>query len=78
MTQAETACVTGLTEEDLNMLDYFWNQKEDLERWSSWKDRKPAIQATHPEIIKAWEDYKMARRILTAIIAGSRVISPAV
>lgn len=67
-----------MNENDLNMLDYFWNQKEDLERWSSWEARKPAIQATHPEIIKAWEDYKVARRMLTAVIAGAGQISPAV
>jgi hypothetical protein len=63
--------MSGLTEEDLNMLDYFWNQKEDIERWSSWKERRPIIQQSHPEIVRAWDDYQTARRMLTAVIAGS-------
>lgn len=61
----------GMTESDKNMLDYFWREKEDLERWSDWKERMEAIRHSHPEIPKAWEDYKMAKRILSALIAGS-------
>lgn len=60
-----------MTENDLNMIDYFWFEKEDIERWSSWKERLPIIQSTHPEIVKAWEDYKTARRLLGAVIKGS-------
>jgi hypothetical protein len=63
--------MSGMTEEDLNMLDYFWFQKEDIERWSSWKERRGIIQQSHPEIVKAWDDYQTARRILSAIIKGS-------
>lgn len=60
-----------MTDEDARMLDYFWNEKGDLERWSNWHARREAIRESHPEIIKAWEDYKVARRMLSVVIKAA-------
>lgn len=60
--------MAGLTENDKNMLNYFWTQKGNLERWSSWEKRKEAIRKVRPEIVEAWERYKSAIRVLDALI----------
>ncbi len=57
-----------LTEEDVNMLAYFWNEKGDLERWCHWEDRKEIMEMHCPEILKAWHEYKLSRRVLTKLI----------
>ena len=57
-----------LTEEDLNTLRYFWEEKEDLECWTGF-DRE-ALATQYPEILKAWDDYKLSRRTLTAVLRG--------
>mgnify|MGYP003147317607 CR=1 FL=1 len=54
--------------EDLRMVKYYWEEKEDLLSWCDWENRKGAIQEFAPEVVKAWEDYFTARRILCAVI----------
>jgi hypothetical protein len=53
-------------ESELDMLRYFWEQKGDLERYTSFEK---AI-AEFPEVGKAWADYKMAEKILSAVLRG--------
>jgi hypothetical protein len=53
---------------DIRMLQYFWNQKSNLAYWSDFEKRKAAIRRRHPEVIKAWEDLKHAELCLTLII----------
>ena len=57
-----------LTEEDLNNLQYFWQEKEDLERFSSFEELKPLLEKEKPEVLKAWNDYKTSRKILDIVI----------
>ena len=57
-----------ITEEDTNMISYFWEEKGDLERWSDWKKRKPVLEKERPEIVKAWNDYKTSIRTLNAVV----------
>lgn len=57
-----------LTEDDINMLDYFWAEKEDLERWVGWEDRKDFIKNVKPELIEAWENYKKSKETISRII----------
>jgi hypothetical protein len=57
-----------LTDEQISDLIYFWKYKGDLERWSSFEKLRPQIQNEFPEVIKAWEEYKMSIRILDLII----------
>jgi len=57
-----------VTEDDKNMIDYFLNEKGDIERWSSWEDRKADIKAEYPELIYALNQVKIANRVLSAIV----------
>ena len=50
-------------------LSYFWTEKEDLERLSGFN---PAVvRAEFPEVLKCWQDYKMARKILSSVIRSA-------
>jgi len=55
-------------EEAHEMLTYFWEEKGDLERWT---DHERGF-ALFPEVRKAWQDYRMAKQILTAVLRGVR------
>ena len=55
-------------EEMLDMLRYFWEEKGDIERYSGF-DRE-AIAKAYPEVLKAWDDYNTARRMLNAVLRG--------
>ena len=57
-----------MTMEDLRMVKYFWEEKEDISRWCDWEKRKEIIRKEAPEIVKAWEDYYTSRRILYAVV----------
>ena len=57
-----------LTEEDISMLKYFWEEKGDIERYTAFKELKPIIQEHHPELLKAWSDYKASIKIMDAVV----------
>jgi len=57
-----------LTEQDLNMLRYFWQEKEDLERFIDFEKLKPLLEKEKPEVLKAWNNYKSSKKILDIII----------
>jgi len=40
-----------ITENDVNMLCYFWKHKGDITRWSSWEERKHLF----PQVVEAME-----------------------
>jgi len=58
----------ALTDDDKNMVDYFWKEKGDIERWVSWEERKSEIAKECPALVKAWEDYKAAEAILNIVV----------
>ena len=57
-----------MTDEGINMVTYFWQEKQDLERCIDWQKRKPIIAESHPELIKAWEDYKTSIKMMNAVV----------
>lgn len=57
-----------LTEQDLNDLQYFWKERGDLERMSSFKKLLPIIKEERPELFKAYNDYKVSVKILDDVI----------
>jgi hypothetical protein len=57
-----------MTRDDIDQIDYFWRNKDDLERWSEWETKKEAIAVECPELIQAWEAYKSAIRNMTAVV----------
>ena len=67
--------MSKLTEEEQNMILYFWKSKEDLESWCGWEEIQPKLKEVAPELIKAWEDYKMSIRMLNAVVNNITNIS---
>jgi len=57
-----------LTEEQINDLKYFWEEKGDLERLYNFEELKPKIQEQFPELLKAWYDYKASIKIMDAVV----------
>lgn len=57
-----------LTEQDLNDLKYFWQEKEDLERLTTFERLIPILEKEKPEVLKAWNDYKASKKILDIVI----------
>ena len=58
-----------LTEDHLNMLQYFWQEKGDLEGYVFFDRLKPALKEGRPEVLKAWDDYKVSILILDKIMS---------
>jgi hypothetical protein len=57
-----------LTEQDLDMSKYFWQEKEDLERFTDFEKLKPLLEKEKPEVLKAWNDYKAYKKILDIVM----------
>lgn len=57
-----------LTQTDIDQIKYFWQEKEDIERYINFEELKPEIQKKFPELLKAWNDYKAARKIMYLVI----------
>ena len=49
-----------------NSIQYFWEEKGDLERWSGF-DRE-YLAREFPAVLKAWDDYKACRAVLGAVV----------
>lgn len=50
----------------VNMIDYFWTEKGDLERWVDF-DRE-YLAKEFPAVLKAWDDYKASRAVMSAVV----------
>lgn len=57
-----------ITEEQKNMLLYFWEEKGDIERYCDFENVLPELQKQYPEVLKAWNDYKISKRTLTSVL----------
>lgn len=57
-----------MTEYDLSDILYAWCEWRDLERHSRLKTRIGLLRTEHPDIIKAWEDYKEADQRMSHLI----------
>lgn len=62
-----------ITEEDLNSIKYFWNEKGNPTCWIGWEKALPALRRQFPEIVAAWENYQTAERIVTACINNAEL-----
>lgn len=59
-----------ITEQDLASIRFFWEEKEDVERWIQWKDKLPLLREQHPELVDAVERYRIAKLTLSAVVKG--------
>ncbi len=57
-----------LTVHDYDMVYYFWTERGRIDGWGDWDKLKPLFAEKHPELIKAWDDYKTARKILELVV----------
>lgn len=57
-----------LTEQHLTMLRYFWEEKGDIERYCEYNKILPILEKERPEVVKAWNDYKVSIRTMNAIM----------
>jgi hypothetical protein len=57
-----------LTDAQISLLRYFWEEKGDLERYARFEALKPQIQEQYPELLKAWYDYKASIKIMDAVV----------
>ena len=55
-------------EETARMLQYFWEEKQDIECWTEFNREK--IKEVYPEVIKAWDDYNTSVLLMNAVMRG--------
>ena len=57
-----------ITQSDIRMIDYFMQEKGDIERWSSWNDRKQYILQEFPELENAMQQVKAAHKFQDLVV----------
>ena len=57
-----------ITQSDIRMIDYFMQEKGDIERWSSWNDRKQYILQEFPELENAMQQVKVAHKFQDLVV----------
>ena len=58
-----------LTREDMGILRYFWEEYRDITRYSKYEEILSTLKKEHPEIVKAWEEYKVAKQRLNGLFS---------
>ncbi len=53
-----------------NMLQYFWQEKGDPERFTGWDEA--LVEKEFPAVAAAWRQYKSARAVMSAVIRSLR------
>tara|TARA_R110000772_G_scaffold37589_1_gene89178 strand:- start:374 stop:571 length:198 start_codon:yes stop_codon:yes gene_type:complete len=59
---------TKLNYQHLDTLRYFWQEKQDLERYTDFEGLKDLLEKEKPEVLKAWNDYKVSKKILDIVM----------
>ena len=57
--------------DDWQNMDYFHNDRGDLERWCDWESRKEEIRKINPDLVKAFEEMKYWERQFNSILDNS-------
>ena len=57
-----------LTDAQISLLRYFWEDKGDLERYARFEALKPQIQEEYPELLNAWTDYKASIKRMDEVV----------
>lgn len=55
---------------DAISIDYFINEKGDIDRWCDWQNRRPIVAAKYPELIDALERINISKRNLSAVVSS--------
>ena len=57
-----------IDDEEINTIQYFWQDKGDLSRYAGWEKLQPILQVECPELLLAWNQYKIYERIIDRIV----------
>ena len=57
---------TKLTQDEVSSIQYYWKERGNPSRWIGFEE---ALKRC-PELEKVWNDYRIAKRILSGIIEG--------
>lgn len=57
-----------ITKKEKQKLMLFWLDKRDLSCWPQWSKKKAKFQKECPALIEAWEDYQVAKVMVTLAI----------
>ena len=57
-----------LTESEISLIKYFWEQKQDIERCSDFTKLKPKIKNEYPQILKAFYKFKKSIKVMNELI----------
>ena len=57
-----------LTKSDIETLIYFWQEKRDIERITSFEELKPLIIKQIPMLLRLWDDYKSSISIMDIFV----------
>ena len=52
----------------LDMMDYFWDAKGDLERYTGWNEI--LVEREFPALAHAWKNFKASKALMDAVIKG--------
>lgn len=58
----------NLNESEISLLKYFWQEKQDLDKFSNFEKLKPKIQNQYPILLKVWENYKLYNKLMDIVI----------
>ena len=57
-----------VTEQDLQTLQYCWEDYKDIERYARFHDIKQDLEINYPHILAAWNNYKNAKTTFGILI----------
>lgn len=56
------------TQDDLESIQYFYKEKENIERFSCWEEIKESVYRDFPQLEKAINDFKASKKILDLVV----------
>jgi hypothetical protein len=65
--------MSGVTQQDIHDINYFYFQRDDLERWCDWEKKKEEIRKSHPEVVDAYERLVSAKATFEILIKNMEV-----
>ena len=57
-----------ITDQDIGQVQYFWQKRGNLDSWTEWEEKKPFFEVEYPELVRCWNDYKIAEQLLNILI----------
>ncbi len=61
-----------ITEGDIEMVKYFWQEKGDLERWTEWEKKRTSFKCEYPVLYDAYKKYKISKMTLDFVVDSLR------